>query len=161
MEHRVLIIESINDRLSRKRAEITANTPQYRDLIIEHCFAVNPTIEDLKKIDVFQGPSALAECAAWEARGAPLTNAELKKIIETKVVDFNPDTIMLHTGFVFHKYPDTFLQVLEQIKIEHPSIKIGYQYRASEEHLLHYSIFDFDEITCEIEFKLFGRIPPR
>jgi hypothetical protein len=161
MEHRVLVIESINDRLSRNRAGVLANSPQLEGLVVEHCYAVNPTQEDLEGIDDFQGPRELAEYAAWEGRGASLSYAELKKIVETAVQDFKPDAIMLHTGIVFHRHSQTFIRVLNKIKSEYPHIRIGYQYRPSDEYLAHYPVFDFDEMTCEIELKLFGRIPPR
>jgi len=161
MGYRVLLIESINDRLSRDRAVAMANSPQLWGLAVEHCYAVNPTKEDLEGIDDFQGPWQLAEYVAWEARGAPLSYAELINVVETKLRDFKPDTIMLHTGIVFHKHSQTFIRVLNKIKSEYPHIRIGYQYSPSDEHLARYPVFDFDEVTCEIELKLFGRIPPR
>lgn len=161
MRYRVLLLESINDRLSRKRAAHMAHSPLLDDLVIEHCYAVNPTKEDIKAISDFQGRTELAEYAAWDKRGAPLSHAELKATVEEAVRSFKPDAIMLHTGIVFHKHRETFIQVLGEIKREYPRVKIGYEYRPSDEDLMPYPVFDSDEVTHEIESKLFGRIPPK
>lgn len=161
MEYRVMVVESIDDRLSRARAAMMARSPELQGLIIEHCFAVEPTEEDLQEKVGFDEPHKLAEYAAWVSRGAPLSYEDLLETMEAKVSSFQPDLIMLHTGIVFHRYPQVFLDALSAIKNKYPHIRVGFEHRSSDAYLASNPVFDHDEVTYEVAGRIFGRTSPR
>lgn len=140
---RILIIASINSLFARRRAEDIAS--RYEEFTIEHCYPVNiKEAQDYLEWDV------------WSSKGFPLSYEDLLQTIERKVLDFHPDVILLHTGTVFAKHPQTVLRVLTAIKDKYPQIKIGYQHRSTFiAYLDNEGVFDRDENTKAIEKMMF------
>lgn len=152
---RILLLGSINDRISRQKAEMIARSPQFQGVLVEHCYAVNLDPEQLRKLA--QEEDRFAEYSWWKSAGAQLSPQELQEIIEKKLASFHPDVLLLHTGIVFHRHPETILQVLRQVKIRHSAVKIGYEFRPSVDYLAGSPVFDHDALTQEAETIMFGK----
>jgi hypothetical protein len=148
----VLLLESIDDNLSRRRAEMMRESPRFVDLglVIHHCFAVDSPAEV-----VLDYSNPLAEYNYWDSQGAPLSFDQLLKKLETKILECKPDCILLHTGIVFHRHPNIFFDVLQALKEKYPEIAFGFQYHPSDAHLESNPIFD--EKAKPISLIVYGR----
>lgn len=155
MRSRILILESINDKLSRDRAEILAHAPWLKEFTIDHCYAVSPTEEDLEEATKFLGPRIMAELSVWESQGSPVDYQDFLRMLEEKISEFQPDIVLLHTGVAFHRHSELFLKALTEVKKRHPQLKLGYQYRPSDAYLDELPLFDRDETTKSIEREVF------
>lgn len=147
MKYRVLLIESMNDRLSRERARMMECSPQLGDLILEHYYPVVFTPEELKLIDSSRAAdqsALLDEANLWLSRETPLLLDDLLSGMEDVIRIFNPQFIILHAGIVFYKHPDIFLIALGEIRKNNPKIRIG-----CDSNTIHKieDIFDHDDIT--------------
>lgn len=146
-KQRILILDSINDSITRRRTALMNIV--FRELSVEHEYLVN-----IKKEDVEQ--THIDELEYWFSQRCPFSHEECLEALENKIKQFNPNYILLHTGIVFRHYPKDVLQLLKDIKIIYPKIKIGYQYHPLCKDLDDV-VFDRDEITKKIEDLIFAR----
>lgn len=150
---RVLIIESVDDDLTRRRAEHLANSSVLKEYIIDHCYAMEITENDRNKpIQIMMS----------DVTSRSLKKEDLFRRLDVKTQSFQPNFILLHTGFIFHTFQITFIQVLKQLKTKYPQIKFGYEIRPTiDRDLIEEGIFDTGIETKEIEnlffFKVYGR----
>lgn len=159
MHYRILLIESIDDDISRNRAKWMANNPSFNNLLFEHYYPITPTEQDKKYIsDHFIYRSGIEEYFAWLDRGAPLLFDNLIVEIEKKVHRFKPDFIILHCGCVFVKHPEIILKALSLIKDNYPHIKFGSDREITIKNPENERIFDHDDNVKKIEHLLFNRI---
>ena len=98
---RVLILESLDDdltkeRIARKQANFAAD-----DLSVEYCYALEAIHLDY------------------------IDEQDLLDYVDRKLNSFRPDLMIVHTGLVFSRHPETFLSVLKELKSEHQLLRIG------------------------------------
>ncbi|HZM10246.1 MAG TPA: hypothetical protein VFC15_08555 [Candidatus Limnocylindrales bacterium] len=98
---RLLIVESINDDLTKRRIASKQAKFAADDLSVEYCYA----LESTRRID----------------------KQSLLDYIDRKINSFRPDLMIVHAGFVFSQHPETFLSVLTELSSKHPLLRIGSQ----------------------------------
>jgi hypothetical protein len=113
----VLIVDSIEDEITNNRHRILNSSPLLRDYIIHYCYSTEFDDTQKQKISIGQTPYFVLE------------EKELYSRIEEAIQKHNPDYILIHSGFVFCRYPEIFLDVIEKLKKSHPQIGLGLQTR--------------------------------
>lgn len=113
---RILVLQSVQDDITDRRIERIGNSPFLQGYSIEHCYAVELTEEDRRK---------LMPQMMFEVTSRPLDEEDLLGRIEANIQSFRPDALIVHAGFVFHRFPDTFMRVLSALKARYPSIRFG------------------------------------
>src|SRR3989304_661442 len=109
---RIILLDSINDKITRYRASLQNNSPLLTDYRIEHCYIANVNVPDNE-----------SEYAALDAYD--LTYGDLFSRLDEKVKSFNPEMILVHLGIGFKKDPETVTKVLFDIKKKYPQLQIG------------------------------------
>lgn len=151
--NRVLILESVDDALTRRRSKHLSESPILQGYIVEHCYAVEISEQDRKKPTPVMMEDVISR---------PLKSEDLLIRIEEKIRSFQPNFLLLHTGFVFHANLQTFIEVLRNLKTKYPNIKLGYQGRSEfENRFFEEGIFDQSSEIKKLEnlffYKIYGR----
>ena len=117
---RVLVLQSVEDELTRNRMAIRRASPALDDYIVEYCYAVELT-KGQHEMDIF---TMMAQVTS-----DPIDEDDLLRRLDAKITSFHPDILMVHSGFVFSTYPRQCLSALLSLKSKHPELRIGCQSR--------------------------------
>ncbi len=113
----ILIVDSVEDDITRRRHSILENSPRIKGYTINYVYAI-----ELEEKDQFLGPIEILDNIEFKEES--LYNS-LKKRIELLV----PDYVLLHTGFIFRAYPNIFYSVFKKLKLDFPNTGFGFQER--------------------------------
>jgi hypothetical protein len=76
-------------------------------------------------------------------------------MISTAVHELHPDVLLIHTGAVYHRAPDSFAEAVRRIHQMYPALRLGVE-RRPELELSDLSIFEQSEEMQRIERTFFG-----
>lgn len=109
---RIILLDSINDRITRNRASLQNESPLLTDYRVEHCYIANVNVPDNESYS--------------EALDAyKLTYEDLFNRLDEMVKSFKPEIILVHIGIGFRKDPEIVIKVLSDIKKKYLQLQIG------------------------------------
>lgn len=122
---RILTVESVDDRSTRKMLESIYGASEFKDYIIDHDFIAQAK-----------------------------DSSELLELLDLKIRNFNPDCILLHTGMAFYRMQALFMDVIPKLRNSFPRLLVGIQNRANmkAEFL---AILDSSKEIFKLEEKIF------
>ncbi len=125
MPYRILILESVRDETTARREIHIQNSPLLRDHSFEHVYA----LELMPLAETQPMPArALKSQQGW------LNEKELLSRLDERIAAFQPDILLVHSGAVFHSFPNQLMSVLQGLKDAHPALRIGFQPRPFEQY---------------------------
>src|SRR3981081_1320310 len=113
---RVLVLQSVNDALTARRMERIANSPRLSKYSIRPSYAIRLSRQQ-QAMDVSEMMGAINEIGVDTNR----LLEDLNKVF----VDVQPEFFVIHSGFVFTRFPREILGVLRKLKKQHPSVRFG------------------------------------
>ena len=113
---RVLVLQSVEDDLTRRRIARNRASPSLKHLVIDYCYAVELT-RDQQQMYVEQ--------VMDQVMTGSIDEGALLRRIDEKVASFLPDILIVHAGFVFCTFPRVFLSVLSSLKSKHPALRFA------------------------------------
>lgn len=128
---RVLTIESVDDKTTRKTLKMIYDSKEFKDYIIEHFFFLKNDKDTIDKTELFNN---LAEI----------------------IIRFEPQAILIHTGIYFFKNKEVFLYAIPKLKAKYSNILFGIERRKTTEKKILSVLDDCKELT-ELE-NIFFRI---
>jgi hypothetical protein len=115
---RVLVLQSVNDALTARRMERTANSPRLSNYSIRPSYAIRLSKQQ-QAMDVSKMMATIHK--------AGIDTKRLLDDLNKDVEDFQPEFLVVHSGFVFTQFPTEILSVLRRLKIKHQSVRFGIQ----------------------------------
>ena len=118
--NKILIIESIRDRIADNRQMAFNESPDLKCYEIAYIYMVEPS--DLPQ------PAArhLSNAASF---GIPLPIASIEQVLFSRITAqievFQPQYLLVYTGFVFRQYSDQVYSVLRRLRDIDPNLSIG------------------------------------
>jgi hypothetical protein len=111
---RMLVVLSVNDDISLNRIVRYKQRPALSDYEIEYCYCKELDIENrkLKKNEIAEIISEF-------------NKENFNFQLQEKIKKYNPDTLIIHAGFIFNMRSGDFISVFKKIKLLYPSIFIG------------------------------------
>ena len=114
--HRVLVLQSVEDRVTEFRRQRMEQSPYLQDYEIEQCYAVELTGEQREL------PTPLMMNQVYEQG---FDSDSLLARLEQRIHSFSPDCLAVHVGFVFMSFPEEMLSVLRTTKNKFPRVRIA------------------------------------
>ncbi len=116
---RIVMVESTNDKVAYNRKKRIDTSPGLENYTVSYVFAIKPVAESLPL-------SALPRAAAFDER-IPLASIEEKLFsrIKAQVELFEPQLLLVYTGFVFKQFVDQYYNVLRRVKEQFPGLLVG------------------------------------
>jgi hypothetical protein len=125
MSHRILIFESTRDENTARREVQVKDNSLLRAYEFDHFYATEPAPLDQTR----PMPARLMQSQEpW------LDEKELLRRLTERVDVYKPDILVVHSGSMFHSFPDQMLFVLRSLKASHPDLRIGFQPRSFEKY---------------------------
>jgi hypothetical protein len=115
---RILLLQSVQDRITDRRIWRIKNNPELKDYTIENFYAIELSNSQREK-DV--------DDMMMEVETQGINEDDLLKRLDLKIQSFQPEVLIIHGGFVFRKFPKIFLKVLSKLKTKFPTIRFGLQ----------------------------------
>lgn len=125
MPYRILILEPVRDEATARREIHIQNSPLLREHSFEHLYAL-----DLLPLAQTQPMPA----RALKSQQGSLDEKELLSRLKERIEAFKPDILLVHSGALFHSYPDQLVSVLQALKDDQPGLRIGFQPSPFEQH---------------------------
>ena len=132
-QSKILLIESIKDETTLSRHQILKESPRSKSFNLDSFYA----IEDESKQNVPE-------------------NLDFIKRLEEKIISFQPDYILVHTGWFFFQNPSIIYSAVRTLKATFPKIRFGFQER--KDLAVEPYVFDEDEYTLSIQNIIFKDI---
>jgi hypothetical protein len=142
---RILVVESIDDEITRSRHRILGNSPRLQEYQFSSCYALDA-----------EGQDAQEDLLSLMARHPP-TEEGLARNMRKAIQQATPDFVLLHTGFVFQSYQKVFYSVWSCLRQEFPDIRFGYEERDGL-NIIDPEAFDLDAETQQMQRLFFERI---
>ena len=114
---RILIVDSVEDDITRRRHQILESSPRLAEYDIDYCYSAEITEEQEEMLRFRMKPEL------------SVTGEEIRRRIEGKITAFRPHFVLLHTGFVFRDYADEFFRAFSAMKAAHPNTQFGLEER--------------------------------
>jgi hypothetical protein len=131
---KILFVDSVDDSITKRRHRILASDPRLAAYELHYFYAAVLT------------PKQEAVLAAGMLPDLTLVEEELANRLENDIHSIEPQFVLLHTGFVFRRFPSVFFRVFAQLKKSHPTCRFGIQPR--EDLTIDPEAFDqTDEVT--------------
>ena len=114
---RILFVDSVDDSITKRRHRIIDSDPRLAGYELYYFYAAVLT------------PEQEAVLAAGVAPDLKLVEEELANRLDNEIQSIEPQFVLLHTGFVFRRFPSAFFRVFAQLKEKHPTCRFGIQPR--------------------------------
>jgi hypothetical protein len=114
---KILFVESVDDSITKRRHRILASDPRLAGYELHYVYAVVLTQEQE------------AVLAAGLPPDLTLVEEELANRLDHEIQSIKPQFVLLHTGFVFRRFPSVFFRVFTQLKEKYPTCRFGIQPR--------------------------------
>jgi hypothetical protein len=112
---RVLIVNSIDDSITRNRATLLAQSPRLSAYEILHTYVIDVTTH------------RDYETACDMLREQPLNADEVFTKLRCAIDANSPDVVVAHTGFVFARFPSLFFEVFRRLRSTFPNVRFAFQ----------------------------------
>jgi hypothetical protein len=137
----VLMVDSVDDAITRRRHSFLASSELLQGITLQYCYAIELSEPDKADLDLGIGPDF------------QLTKNMLFGRVDRAIRSFHPDYVMVHSGFVYRRYPQVYRGAFAQLKHSHPDVRIGLQLRPGIE--IDPIAFDTDPAVREIHDLIF------
>ena len=117
----VLVIDSVDDDITRYRHSLHLRDYRLMHYRISYMYAVDINDEEREDLNHFVIPRF------------EIDEDELYGKLISAITRSNPSIIIVHTGFVFDRYPKIFAQTLKKLKTQNSNIDIGIQWCFEQE----------------------------
>jgi hypothetical protein len=114
---KILFVDSVDDSITQRRHRILASDPRLAGYELYYFYAAVLT------------PEQEAVLAAGVAPDLKLVEEDLANRLDNEIKSIEPQFVLLHTGFVFRRFPSAFFRVFAQLKEKHPTCRFGIQPR--------------------------------
>ena len=114
--HRILVLQSVEDEITAKRKQKIESNPELQEYEFAFCYAVELTAEQ---------KAMSAEEIVHAVSGQPLDADKLAERLARAISAFKPDLLIVHPGFVFRTFQQSFLAALKTIRAQFPELKLG------------------------------------
>lgn len=114
---KILFVDSVDDSITKRRHRILASDPRLGGYELHYFYAAVLTSEQE------------AVLAAGMPPDLTLVEEELAKRLDNEIQSVEPQFLLLHTGFVFRRFPSVFFRVFAQLKEKYPTCRFGIQPR--------------------------------
>jgi|GEM_PF-6874207 len=115
---RALILNSVDDDETMHRKRRMDESPILSKYLINHSYAIE--LSDEQKL-------LPANVMMSQIINGTIGEVDMFNRLKTNIMNYNPDVLLVHTGFVFRAFPSEIISVLDKIKSEFPNLKIGMQ----------------------------------
>ena len=140
----ILVVQSVEDGVTRERHGILMENLEKRKYAVSFCYALHS-----------EGDVVLEGLLDLLAAHPP-TEEELGSKLRTAILKAEPHFTLLHTGFVFSRYPEVFYAVFRRLREEFPRVRFGYQERKGLK--VDSEAFNNDTGTREMQKLFFERL---
>lgn len=137
MPYKILILESVRDEAAVRRESRVRQIAALQEHTFEHAY-----ISERPPVDQTQPMPARILQSQQKSLDEQALLSRLKERIGTSA----PHILLVHSGALFHSYPEQVLFVLQTLKGAFPSLRIGFQPRSFEK----YATLPFFEYSTEI-----------
>jgi hypothetical protein len=113
----VLIVDSVDDRITRRRHAVLASCKLLKEITLDYCYAI-----DLSD----------SQASALSAGFMPefqLSEDTLFCRVDSAIRSFKPTCVLVHSGFVYRRYPNVYGRVFARLKRSYPRVSFGIQIR--------------------------------
>jgi hypothetical protein len=114
---KILFVDSVDDSITKRRHRILASDPRLAGYELHYFYAAVLT------------PEQEAVLAAGMVPDLTLAEGELANRLDNEIQSIEPQFVLLHTGFVFRRFPSAFFRVFAQLKEKYPTCRFGIQPR--------------------------------
>jgi hypothetical protein len=114
---KILFVDSVDDSITKRRHRILASDPRLAGYELHYFYAAVLT------------PEQEAVLAAGMVPDLTLVEEELAKRLDNEIQSIEPQFVLLHTGFVFRRFPSLFFRVFAQMKKNYSTCRFGIQPR--------------------------------
>ena len=141
---KVLIVDSVEDKITRRRHALFARSELLLTFALEYCYAIELPESEKAKLDFGFAPDF------------QLTENSLFERVDTAVRSFEPDCVMVHSGFVYRRFSEAYRKAFARLKQMHPKIPVGIQLRPGM--TVDSTAFDSNEFVHGIHDLIFVRV---
>jgi hypothetical protein len=138
---KVLFVDSVDDAITRNRHQLLSAHPKLKNYEFDYCYAKTFSEEEQAGLEVGIAPDF------------SLSEEALFGVIDYKIRSFHPHFVLLHTGFVFRRFPSVFVAVFAKLKRSSPECRFGLQPR--EGLSVDQAAFDKTEGVIELQNLIF------
>ena len=145
MSQKIIILQSVQDSITFRREMRIQNSPFLQEYEFEHIYAIVLSPEQQR---------LPTELMMMQVDQNKLDGEDLLKRITAKLESFKPDILIIHSGFVFHRFPEEMLSVLKSLKTSYPTLRMGIQshfYKDNEQ----LGIFEYSSEIDDLISKIF------
>jgi hypothetical protein len=114
---KILFVDSVDDSITKRRHRILASDPRLAGYELHYFYAAVLT------------PEQEVVLAAGMVPDLTLVEEELANRLDNEIQSIEPQFVLLHTGFVFRRFPSVFFRVFAQLKKNYPTCRFGIQPR--------------------------------
>jgi hypothetical protein len=114
---KILFVDSVDDSITKRRHRILATDPRLAGYELHYFYAAVLT------------PEQEAVLAVGVAPDVNVVGEELANRLDSEIQRVGPRFVLLHTGFVFRRFPSVFFRVFARLKKKHPTCLFGVQLR--------------------------------
>src|SRR5690349_24530380 len=114
---KVLIVDSVDDSLTRRRHAKLASSQLLENITLDYCYAIE--LSESAKAELDHGLEPEFE----------LTEDTLFQRVDHAIQSFQPNYVMVHSGFVYRRYPEVYDKAFTRLKQSHPIVRFGIQHR--------------------------------
>jgi len=120
MSQRILVLQSVEDEITYRREMRIKRSPLLRDYNFKHIYAIELKDEQQE----LPTPLMMEQVVQGSLDGEELLDRLVRKVIA-----FDPNILIVHAGFVFHRFPHEMISALKSLKDKFPNLRIGIQSR--------------------------------
>jgi hypothetical protein len=113
----VMLVESVNDRITRRRHTHLESSSLLSDIKLTFCYAADISPEEEQGIGFGMLPSI------------EVSEAALFDRVDQAIKEVKPDYVIVHSGFVFRQNSDAFMRAFERLRSAHSQVGFGIQER--------------------------------
>ena len=146
--HRILILQSVDDRITRRRIKYIEENSALKDFVFEHCYAMQ--VPETSK-------TLLINLMMQNLFEDELDANHLQNRLVDQITKFQPDLIVVFYGAILHHYAESFMSVMQSLKQTFPQLVIAAAHpQIAFEQVPHAdSVFDNDPETLALVNKIF------
>lgn len=149
MPYKIMILESVRDEAAVRRESLVTQHPSLQEHKFEHVY-----VSERPPVDQTQPMPARLLQSQQKSLDEQALLSRLKERIENSA----PDIMLVHSGALFHSYPEQMLFVLQQLKVSHPELRIGFQPRSFEKYATR-PFFEYSPEIRDLMRKVFAERP--
>ena len=114
---KILFVESVDDAITRRRHRLLAADPRLTRYQLYYFYAITLTPEEQSMLELGIAPDLM------------LVREELAMRLEQEIQKVDPQFVLLHTGFVFRRFPSVFFAVFTELRNKYRNCSFGLQPR--------------------------------